>query len=59
MQCAVEGCSAKADQQCAECSRNFCEKHVDTCELCNATVCFDCRDAHEASPLHEERFPNP
>ncbi len=55
MKCAIEGCSHEARQECSECSRHFCNKHIETCSWCQETVCSDCRDEHEANnPLHDE-----
>lgn len=60
MQCAIKGCSHEARKQCTECSRYFCNDHIETCNWCQASVCFECRDQHESSnPLHEEGGPNP
>ena len=54
MKCVMPGCSHEACRECSECSRNFCDKHAERCDLCEAFVCLECRDEHESSPQHEE-----
>jgi hypothetical protein len=55
MQCEVKGCSHQTQGQCTECSRYFCSDHIEKCDLCQANVCFECREQHIANnPLHEE-----
>jgi hypothetical protein len=58
MKCATDGCSHEGRRECSECSRNFCDAHIETCSLCQELVCFDCRDEHDANnPQHEEGAP--
>jgi hypothetical protein len=58
MKCATAGCSREGRRECSECSRNFCDAHVETCSWCQAFVCFECRDEHDANnPLHDEGTP--
>ena len=55
MKCATAGCTREGRRECSECSRNFCDAHIETCSLCQEPVCFECRDEHDANnPLHEE-----
>jgi len=58
MKCATAGCSHEGRRQCSECSRNFCNAHVETCSWRQTFVRFECRDEHDANnPLHEEGTP--
>jgi len=50
MKCAKQGCSHEAR---IECSRRFCERHVERCDLSQADVCLDCREEHQSNPQHE------
>jgi hypothetical protein len=54
MKCTTPGCSHQAHTECSECSRTFCDKHIERCDLCQAFVCVECRDEHASSPQHEE-----
>lgn len=55
MRCATKNCSQDAKKQCADCSHLFCDHHIESCEWCQAYVCFECRDEHQANnPLHSE-----
>lgn len=54
MKCATLGCLDEARRECTVCSRSFCDKHAEKCGLCEAFVCFECRDVHECSPEREE-----
>lgn len=53
MKCATPGCSQEARRECIECSRHYCDRHVEWCELCQANVCLDCREEHQSNPQHE------
>lgn len=54
MKCSSSGCSHNADKRCAECLQYFCSAHVEICDFCEMPVCHDCREVHQANPLHDE-----
>jgi hypothetical protein len=55
MKCATAGCPHEAQQECTECSRKYCNQHVETCSWCQEPVCLACRDEHQANnPMHDE-----
>ena len=43
-------CGGPSSEICAECSVSLCDLHSESCDLCNATICYPCFFRHMAKP---------